>query len=344
MASHSLGRIPNVGIVGATGAVGTEMIAVMGRRNFSFSDLRLFASPRSSGRMLSVHGKEIPCQVLSQGCFRGLDIVFFDASDAISKEWVPQALEAGCWVVDNSATYRMDPDVPLIVPEINREILELPLKNKLLAGPNCSTVQLVLALFPIERRWGLNRVVVSTFQSVSGAGSLAIDELHSQTRILMDAPGAWGGLFPEVFAHPIAFNCIPQIGKMGPDGFTSEETKIISETRKLLNRLDLRISATAVRVPTIRGHAESVNLELKSRASAQDLVDSLKSQSGVLVIDDLSKPTFAMNLNTAYQDLVTVSRVREDPSVQNGFHLWVVGDNLLKGAALNAIQIGELLL
>lgn len=348
-----------VAVVGATGAVGREVLSILQERKFPVAELLPFASERSAGQTLQLNDKSYRIQVLKKGCFEGVDIAFFDASDAVSKEWVPQAAQAGAWVVDNSATFRMDSDVPLLVPEVNGDLLlkriaqsrksgePLTARERILAGPNCSTVQLVVALHPIRNRWGLERVVVSTFQSASGAGAAAMEELSKQTvGIFNQQPVA-----PKAFAHQIAFNCIPQIGGFKDGGFTSEEQKIIEESRKILGLPDLRVTATAVRVPTFSCHGESVNVECKKSFEISELRAALEAQPGVEVQDDPAAKIYPMSMpgddspveGAAGRDAVYVGRIRKDHSVSHGAHLWVVSDNLRKGAALNAIQIGEIL-
>lgn len=347
-----------VAVVGSTGAVGRELLGLLETREFPVSELVLFASPRSQGRAISWKGKSHRCKVLEAGCFDGIDIAFFDASDAISKEWVPQAAEAGAWVVDNSATFRLEEDVPLVVPEVNGDLLgkrlnrkaagNLTPRERIISGPNCSTVQMVLALKPIRDLWGIRRIVVSTYQSTSGAGSAAMEELSLQTvGMFNQAP-----VVPKAFAHQIAFNCIPQIGGFKEDGYTSEEAKMIAESRKILTLPGLKMTATAVRVPTFSCHGESVNVECEKAFTLEKVRAALVAQSGIKVLDDPKNLVYPMGF-TASGDLVEsatgkdpvyVGRIRRDDSLENGLNFWVVSDNLRKGAALNAIQIGEALL
>lgn len=323
-----------IGVVGATGAVGTRLLSILEERKFAASELRLFASSRSVGKKISSQGREWSCGVLSPGCFDGLDWVFFDASDEISREWVPRALASGCKVIDNSAVYRMDPAVPLVVPEVNgtEAIAAVRKGQKLLAGPNCSTVQLTAALAPLSSRCGLKRVVVSTYQSVSGAGSAAMDELSAQMK---------GGQDRSIFPHRIAANLIPRIGKPGNDGFTSEEQKLMQESRKILGLPELAIVATAVRVPTFLSHAESVFVELERSFELSEISAIWKASPGLEWVDDPARDLYPTNETTAGRDGVSIGRLRRDPSVANGLCFWVVSDNLRKGAALNAVQIAE---
>ena len=351
-----------VAVVGATGAVGRELLSILKERKFPVSELVPFASARSEGKSIEFDGNKYPVQTLKQGCFNGIDIAFFDASDAISKEWAPQAAESGAWVVDNSATFRMAEDVFLLVPEVNGDLLKSRLaqakksgepltpRERLIAGPNCTTAQLVVALHPIRQKWGLERVLVSTYQSTSGAGSAAMEELSTQTAdALKGIP-----VQPKAFSHQIAFNCIPHIGGFKDDGFTSEEHKIIEESRKILGQPDLRVSATAIRVPTHACHGESVNVECRKPFEVSEVRAALRAQPGVILQDDPERKIYPMGTpgetspveGAAGRDAVYVGRIRKDHSVipgTYGLHLWVVSDNLRKGAALNAIQIGEIL-
>lgn len=327
-----------VGVVGATGAVGRELLSILDERDFPVTDLALFASARSQGKTVSYREKSYRIQVLKDGCFKGLDIVYFDASDAVSKEWVPQAAASGAWVVDNSGAFRMEPGIPLIVPEVNPQALG-ETDGKIIAGPNCSTVALVVALKPLHDRFGLKRVVVSTFQSVSGAGSAAMEELSGQTVAMFNQRE----LVPKVFPHQIAFNCIPQIGGVAEDGTTSEERKIIAEARKILGLPRLKITATAIRVPTFSCHGESVNIEFERTPTIEEAREALSRFPGIVLQDDAAKGVYPMNVPSTGKDPVYVGRLRIDESVENGLNLWLVSDNLRKGAALNAIQIGELL-
>lgn len=333
-----------VAVVGATGAVGRVLLSILEERGFPVEELIPFASSRSEGKPVHFANREFRAQVLKPGCFQGVDLVFFDASDAVSKEWVPQAADAGAWVIDNSATFRMEPDIPLVVPEVNGGLLNSPSlgvspRNRIIAGPNCSTVQLVVALEPIRARWGLRRVIVSSYQSVSGAGTAAMHELTTQTS------GALEGTVssPQVFPHPIAFNCIPQIGGFNDDGYSSEERKIMLESRKILSLPELRITATAVRVPTYLSHCESVQVECEKPFEILEVRSALEAAAGVKVVDQPRSSLYPMAITGANQDPVYVGRLRRDSSVENGLNLWVVSDNLRKGAALNAVQIGEIL-
>lgn len=346
-----------VAVVGATGAVGKQLLSILEQRKFPVGELIPFASARSEGKGVQFNGKTFSCQTLKKGCFAGIDIAFFDASDSVSKEWVLHAAESGTWVIDNSAVFRLDEDVLLLVPEVNGHLLEARLKDggkdltprqRILTGPNCSTVQMVVALKPLHEGWGLKRVVVSSYQSTSGAGIAAMEELSSQTQDFLNGkPVSF-----KAFAHQIAFNCIPHIGGFKDDGYTSEEHKIIAESRKLLGIPTLRVSATAVRVPTLSCHGESVNVELERPLTEEEARQALEAQAGIIVQDEPKRNFYPMGLpgdgsaveGGSGRDAVYVGRIRKDPSLENGLNLWVVSDNLRKGAALNAIQIGEVLL
>lgn len=336
-----------IAIVGATGAVGREMIEVLTTRKFPFTDLKCFASSVSVGTELECGGKTWSCEVLKLGCFAGVDFAFFDASDEISREWVNEARSAGACVIDNSGTYRMDPKVALVVPEVNGYHLESLKSNarsgSLIAGPNCTTIQLVMTLKPLHDVYGLERVIVSTYQAVSGAGSAAVEELKTQTADLLAGKKA----NPVHLKHPIAFNCIPQIGSFltgEDDGITSEEKKVILETRKILDLPALRVACTAVRVPTAAAHAESVLCEFQRAPELEEVRKILSAFPGVEVRDVPKDGIYPMNIHSAGKDSVSVGRIRKDPTSPNGLQFWVVSDNLRKGAALNAIQIAEAIL
>ncbi len=351
-----------VAVVGATGAVGKQLLKILVERKFPVTELVPFASVRSEGKLVEFGGKSIPCKSLTPGCFAGIEIAFFDASDAVSKTWAPHAAESGAWVIDNSATFRLDEDVLLLVPEVNGELLaervakgrnNLSPRERILTGPNCSTVQMVVALKPIRDLWGLKRVVVSTYQSTSGAGAAAMEELVLQTEktLKTKAHSEDQSVEANAFAHRISFNCIPHIGGMKEDGYTSEELKMVAESRKLLGLPTLPLSATAVRVPTFACHGESINIETERPVSASEAREALKAQKGIILQDEPGQKIYPMGMpgtqspveGAAGRDAVYVGRVRQDFSVENGLNLWVVSDNLRKGAALNAIQIGEML-
>ena len=340
-----------IAVVGATGAVGKQLLSILAERKFPVTELIPFSSPRSEGKEITYLGKTYRCQVMRKGCFDGIDMAFFDASDAVSKEWAPQAAASGTWVIDNSATFRMAPESLLIVPEVNGELLRQKIKANpqpfIITGPNCSTVQMVMALKPLRDHFGIKRVVVSTYQSVSGAGAAAMEELHAQTSGVFSK----NKIPPQAFAHQIAFNCIPHIGGFKADGYTSEEQKMMQETRKLLGMPDLKITATAVRVPVFSCHSESINVECGKTLQLEKVRQVLNEQPGVILQDSPGENIYPMPSpgeqskveGGSGKDAVYVGRVRLDDSVENGLNFWVVSDNLRKGAALNAVQIGEIL-
>jgi aspartate-semialdehyde dehydrogenase len=330
----------NVAVVGATGAVGREMLSVLEERKFPVEALRLLASERSTGLELEFKGKNYSVEVLGEKSFEGIDIALFSAGGSLSQEFAPFAAEAGAVVIDNTSAFRMDPEVPLVVPEVNPEAIADYTKRRIIANPNCSTIQMVAVLKPIQNAAGLKRVVVSTYQSTSGAGQKAVDELSSQVRALFNQES----IEREVFPHTIAFNCIPHIDVFLESGYTKEEMKMILESRKILNDDSLRITATCVRVPVFHSHAESVNIETEKKLSAEQVKKLLSKSPGVILCDNPANNEYPLGLDAGGRDEVFVGRIREDESVENGINLWVVADNLRKGAALNAVQIAEILI
>ncbi len=326
----------NVGIVGATGAVGREMIKVLEQRRFPVKSLRLFASEKSKGLKLPFRGKKIPVEVLNSHSFDGLDIALFSAGASRSLEFAPRAVEAGCVVIDNSSAFRMEKEVPLIVPEVNGKLI--PTHKGIIANPNCSTIQLVLALKPLHDRATLKRVVVSTYQSVSGAGGKAIEELREHSGQILKGKSPK----PEKFPHQIAFNVIPHIDIFLDDGYSREETKIMLETQKIMNDT-FSVTATSARVPVFYAHSESVNCEFVKPISPEEARKILSKAPGVEVIDDPKKAKYPLAIDVVGKDNVFVGRIRKDTTVPSGLNFWVVGDNLRKGAALNAVQIAECL-
>jgi len=328
-----------VAILGATGAVGKESLEILEERNFPLAALRLFASKRSAGEVMTCQGKEWMVEELTESSsFDGVDFAFISATDAISKEYGPRLGAAGVVVIDDSGVFRMDPQVPLVVPEVNAAALR-SLPRGIVAIPNCTTTPLVMALKPLHDAVGVKRVVVTTFQSVSGTGAAAMDELLDQTRALM----AFRDVKAEVYPYQIAFNLLPHIGSFSEGGECSEEIKIVRETRKILDAPKMRVTSTTVRVPVLRCHSESINVELEKPLSPNDARAALAAMPGVLVYDDPLKKLYPMPLDATGKDEVYVGRIREDTSVTNGLNLWVVSDNLRKGAALNAVQIAECL-
>ncbi|MCX8038650.1 MAG: aspartate-semialdehyde dehydrogenase [Candidatus Sumerlaeia bacterium] len=329
-----------VAIMGATGAVGQEMLRTLEQRHFPCTTLRLLASERSAGKKIPFRGKLHVVEQLTAGSFAGVDIVLASAGGAISKEFAPKAVEAGAVVVDNTSYFRMDPEVPLVVPEANADALA---KHKgIIANPNCSTAQMIVAIAPIHRAVGIRRLVISTYQSVSGTGQKAIDECLRQTReILVEGKQE---VEKKVYPHQIAFNVIPHIDSFLENGYTKEEMKMVNETRKILGDDSIAITATTVRVPVLRGHSESVNVETRKRITPAEVRALLADAPGVVVVDDPSQNDYPTPIYCEGRDETYVGRIREDISNPNGLEMWIVSDNLRKGAALNAVQIAEELL
>jgi len=329
----------NVAVVGATGAVGNEMISVLEQRDFPVGELRLLASERSIGKELEFKGKSYPVEVLGENSFAGMEIGLFSAGGSISQKFAPLAAAAGCIVVDNTSAFRMEPDIPLVVPEVNPDDIGLYTKRGIIANPNCSTIQMVVALKPIYDAVGIRRVVVTTFQAVSGTGKKAMEELEDQTKSLLN--------FKEpkikVYPHQIAFNCLPQIDVFVDNGYTKEEMKMINETKKIMGDSSIAVTATTVRVPVFRCHSESVNIETDQKISAAEVRELLSRAPGVIVRDNPAKSEYPLAIDAAGLDETFVGRIREDESIDNGINMWIVSDNLRKGAALNAVQIAEVL-
>ena len=330
----------NVAVVGATGAVGEQMREVLEEREFPVGELRLLASERSAGQFLEFMGKNVRVDVLTEESFGGIDIGLFSAGGSVSAKFAPLAVSSGAVIVDNTSHFRMAPDVPLVVPEVNAQEIADYKSRGIIANPNCSTIQMVVALKPIHDAARIKRVVVSTYQSVSGAGRKAMDELSQQVTALYNGQD----LAMEKFPHQIAFNCIPHIDAFMDGGYTKEELKMIDETRKILGEPSLRITATSVRVPVFCGHSESINVETEKRLTAADVKALLREAPGVIVADEPENNLYPMAIAATGKDATFVGRIREDDSVPNGLNLWVVADNLRKGAALNAVQIAEILI
>ncbi len=330
----------NVAVVGATGAVGEQMREVLDERRFPVETLCLLASERSAGQFLEFQGRRSRVEVLTEDSFAGIDIALFSAGSGVSAKYAPLAVAAGAVVVDNTAYFRMEPDVPLIVPEVNASAISGYTARGIIANPNCSTIQMVVALKPIHDAARIKRIVVSTYQSVSGAGRQAMEELSQQVTALFSGQEIEKKKFP----HQIAFNCIPHIDVFMDDGYTKEEWKMIHETRKILGAPSLPITATTVRVPVFCSHSESVNIETERKLTAADVKALLRESPGIILSDEPQNNVYPMALDTTGTDATYVGRVREDPSVPNGINLWVVADNLRKGAALNAVQIAEILI
>lgn len=330
----------NVAVVGATGAVGEQMREVLQERLFPVNELRLLASERSAGQTLPFDGSYIRVDVLKEESFKDIDVALFSAGGSVSDKFAPIAVASGAVVVDNTARFRMEPDVPLIVPEVNIKDIPGYKKRGIIANPNCSTIQMVVALKPIHDAARIKRVVVSTYQSASGAGRKAMEELSHQTAELFNGRE----ITTEKFPHQIAFNCIPQIDVFLPGGYTKEEKKMIDETKKIMGDASIRVTATCVRVPVFCGHSESVNIETEKKLSAADVKAILREAPGILVADAPEESIYPMAIDCVGTDATMVGRIREDDSIPNGINLWIVADNLRKGAALNAVQIAEILI
>ena len=327
-----------VAVVGATGAVGNEMIATLEQREFPVEKLRLFASERSEGKSLEFRGKKIPVETLNENSFKGIDIALFSAGGERSRIWAPVAAGSDCVVIDNSSQWRMDPNVPLVVPEVNPH--DLDWHKGIIANPNCSTIQMVVALKPIHDAAKIRRVVVTTFQAVSGTGKKAMDELMQQTADLLNFKGIQCNVYP----HQIAFNVLPQIDKFLDNGYTKEEMKMVNETRKIMGDSSIRLTATTVRVPVFRGHSEALNIETVRKLTANEVRELLAQAPGVIIFDAPEKSIYPLPIHCDGKDEVFVGRIREDESIENGINMWIVSDNLRKGAALNAVQIAEYLI
>ncbi len=328
-----------VGVVGATGAVGTTILEVLAEREFPAAEVVPFASERSAGKSVEFNGSSLECRPLTPESIQGLDIALASAGGRISAEWAPKLVEAGAVVVDNTSFWRMHQDVPLVVADVNDDAVEG--HSGLIANPNCTTMQMAVAVAPIHRAVGLERLIVSTYQSVSGTGRQAIEELKAQSRAILDG----GQVEAEVFPHQVAFNVLPQVEKfVDGDDYTTEERKVMRETRKILG-LDeqVGISATCVRVPVITGHSESINIQTKRDLPPDRCRELLSSAPGLIVLDDPDDSIYPLPIAVEGRDEVLVGRVRRDPSHERCLNLWVVGDNLRKGAATNAVQVAELL-
>jgi aspartate-semialdehyde dehydrogenase len=328
-----------VAVAGATGAVGNQMIACLEERGFPVREIRLLASRRSVGRKLRFRGEQIAVEELTAEAFSGVQIALFSAGGGPSQQFAPAAARAGCVVIDNSSAWRMDPDVPLVVPEVNPHAVAGYRAKGIIANPNCSTIQMVVALHPIHRHAGIRRIVVATYQAVSGTGKKAIDELYDQTRALIH----FLDVKRQVYPHRIAFNCLPQIDQFLENGYTKEEIKMVNETRKILEDPTIGVTATTVRVPVFFGHSEAVNVETHRPIDVEQVRALLREAPGVRLVDDPAQGIYPMAIDAAGQDLTLVGRIRRDESIANGLNLWIVADNIRKGAATNAVQIAELL-
>jgi len=330
----------NVAVVGATGAVGSEMIKILQERHFPVDGISLLASERSAGKILQYGDEAIKVKLLTVDSFRGVHIGLFSAGGSVSERFAPIAAQAGCVVIDNTSAFRMVPEIPLVVPEVNPEAIGMYKQRGIIANPNCSTIQMVVALKPIHDAVKIKRIVVSTYQAVSGTGKRAIQELRDQTRAILNDEEPQVDVYP----HQIAFNCLPQIDVFLDNGYTKEEMKMVNETKKIFSDPFIGVTATTVRVPVFYGHSESVNIETEKKITAPEVRELLMRSPGVTVIDDNQLNLYPLAILAAGKDDTFVGRIREDESIKNGINLWVVADNLRKGAALNAVQIAEKLI
>lgn len=328
-----------VAVVGATGVVGAEMLKVLGERKFPVAKIVPLASEKSLGMKCEFDGEEIPVQALDENSFRGVDIALFSAGGDISKKYAPIAVESGAVVIDNTSAFRMERDVPLVVPEVNPGAIKNFKKRGIIANPNCSTIQMVIVLAPLHAQARIKRVVVATYQSVSGAGKEAMEELSAQSVALFSSKECRTSVFP----HRIAFNCIPHIDVFLGDGSTKEEEKMVRETKKIMGDDSIGVVATTVRVPVFFGHSEAVNIEFASPMLPATAREILEKSPGVSVIDDPKHHKYPMAINSVGKDDVFVGRIRRDETVAHGLSMWIVADNIRKGAALNAVQIAEIL-
>ena len=330
----------NIAIVGATGAVGLELLGLMTERNFPVSNLLLLASSRSAGKCLEFQGRKIVVQELNEKLFRNIDIAFFSAGSQRSLDYASIAAQNGVVVIDNSSAYRMDEDVPLVIPEINPREVALYNRKNIIANPNCTTAVMLMGIKPIHDLSGIKRIVATSFQAVSGAGAQAIDELSDQTRKWANSDKITSSIFP----HQIAFNLIPHIDKFTGNGYTKEEMKLLNETQKILNDNNIMVTATTVRVPVFRSHCISVNVETESKVELTRVIEAYKSFPGLRVVDNPDKSLYPMPIESSGIDDCLIGRIREDYTIENGINFWISGDQLRKGAALNAIQIAEVLI
>jgi len=329
----------NVAVAGATGAVGNQMIQCLEELNFPVNAVSFLASSRSVGRQLRFKGDLVEVKELKEDSFKGIDIALFSAGGGTSQRFAPLAAKDGCVVIDNSSAWRMDPKVPLVVPEVNPHAIAQYSEKGIIANPNCSTIQMVVVLHPIHKKYGIKRIVVSTYQAVSGTGKKAIDELFDQTRAMIN----FLDYETRVYPHRIAFNCLPHIDIFLDNGYTKEEMKMVNETRKIMEDNSIAVTATTVRVPVFFGHSESVNVETKDPMPAEEVKALLQNSPGVRVMDDPRNNLYPLATDAAGQDLTLVGRIRQDESIPNGINMWIVADNIRKGAATNAVQIAQVL-
>lgn len=335
-------KLFNVAVVGATGAVGEQIIGLLEKRNFPINELKLLSSSRSAGTKIMFKGKEHTVEEATPDSFKGIEIALFSAGGDVSKALAPHAVGYGAVCIDNTNAFRMDPETPLVVPEVN--IDKVSEHNGIIANPNCSTIQLVAALKPLQDRYGISRIIVSTYQAVSGAGTRAIDELQRQTREALDGHVVKPDILPVgslPVKHQIAFNAIPQIDKFQDNGYTLEEMKMVRETKKILGEDSIEVTATCVRIPVVYGHSESVYVELKNDYELEDVKKLIADAPGVVLVDDPANQQYPLATDAAGKPDVFVGRLRRDLGHARGLNLWIVSDNLLKGAAWNAVQIAE---
>ncbi len=329
----------NVIVAGATGVVGKQMIDCLEEREFPVENIKFLASGRSAGKKLQFRGEDVIVEEMTKHSFNGYDIAVFSAGGAASKEFAPAAAEAGCVVVDNSSAWRMDEDIPLVVPEVNPHAVE-GYKNKgIIANPNCSTIQMVVALNPIYREFGIKRLVISTYQAVSGSGKKALDELLEQSKAILNFKDVETNVYP----HQIAFNCLPHIDSFLDTGYSKEEMKMVNETRKIFEDDNIGITATTVRVPVFYSHSESVNIETIRPVTTDQVKQLMREAQGVELVDDPQNNVYPLAIDAAGKDTTFVGRIRKDESIENGINMWIVADNIRKGAATNTVQIAQLL-
>ncbi len=327
----------NIAIAGATGAVGAEFMSVLEKRNFPIKNIKFLASARSVGKKITFKGEEFPVEEMTKDSFKGIDVALFSAGASRSREFAPYVVDAGCVMVDNSSAFRMDPDVPLVVPEINPE--DVKWNKGIIANPNCSTIIMLMAVYPIYKLSRVKRIIVSTYQAASGAGAKAMEELKNQASDFL----AGQSVKKEIFPHQIAFNLFSHNTKIDDEGYNEEEVKMIKESNKILHDAELKITATCIRVPILRAHSESISLETERKLGLDEIRQAISAFSGCKVIDDRAGNYFPMPLDASGQNDCLVGRIRYDNALDNGIALFVCGDQLLKGAALNAVQVAELL-
>lgn len=332
-------KLYNVAVVGATGAVGNEMVKVLEERKFPVKNLTLLASSRSVGKTMTFHGSDVEVQELKEDSFKDIDIGLFSPGGSVSLKFAPIAAASGCVVIDNTSAFRMEPDVPLVVPEVNEHAIAGHTKRGIISNPNCSTIQMVVALKPLHDAAKIKRIVVSTYQAVSGTGQKAIKELEQQVLAIYGMKS----IEKKVYPHQIAFNCLPHIDSFLESGYTKEEMKMVNETKKILEDDSIAVTATTVRIPVFFGHSESVNVEFERELTPDAARKLLKKAPGVKLVDNPAKNQYPLAINAAGKDDTFVGRIRADDTVRFGLNMWIVADNIRKGAALNAVQIAEAL-